>query len=215
MHAMHEDVTIGLRERKKAATYRAIEEAAVDIALEHGCEATTAEAIAARANVSLRTFFNYFPNKDLAIAGRGIGVVDEERARRLLRESEPSLLQGIARIIGDAAAELNPDSELMRRRHDLIFRYPPLLHRHLTAIRETEVKLAGIIAGYLREEPSRRRLQEKVTVEEEARLIVTIAGAAIRYSIDTWLDNDLDHLAPHEMMEDAITLMAEIHRKDA
>lgn len=212
---MHHYGSIGLRERKRAATYRAIEEAAVEIALEHGYEATTAEAIAARANVSLRTLFNYFPSKDLAIAGRGIGVIDAERARTLLRECEPNLLKGIARVIAAGATDMDPDSELMRRRHDLIFQNPPLLHQHLMAIHGAEVKLAGIIVDYLREEPSRRNLSGKVTVEKEARLAVTIAGAAIRYSMDMWLENDLDTFAPSEMIERTLSLMAQIHKKDS
>ena len=72
MHDMQVCETSGLRERKKAATRLAIERAAVEIACEQGYEAATAEAIAAKADVSLRTFFNYFPSKDVAIVGRGL-----------------------------------------------------------------------------------------------------------------------------------------------
>jgi AcrR family transcriptional regulator len=215
MHRMHNYGEIGLRERKRAATYRAIEEAAVEIALEHGYEATTAEAIAARANVSLRTLFNYFPSKDLAIAGRGIGVIDAERARTLLRECEPNLLKGIARVIAAGATDMDLNSDLMLRRRDLIFQNPPLLHQHLMAIREAEIKLTRIIVDYLREEPPQRHLLGKVTVEEEARLAMTVAGAAIRYSMDMWLENDLDTFAPSEMIERTLSLMAQIHKKDS
>lgn len=202
----------GLREQKRKATRRAIEEAAVEIALEQGYEAATAEAIATRAGVSLRTLFNYFPTKDVAIAGRGIALVDEHQARRLLDENEPNVFVAIARIVAAATAEA--DSDLMRRRHDLIFRTPSLLQQHLRAIDETEATLARLVAEYLRDKPSRRRLSGRVAVEEEARLIVAIVGAAIRYSLDTWLESRFGALDAGQILENTINLITDIHRRD-
>ena len=43
--------------------------ATLRLSAEHGLEGVTAEMIAARAGISLRTFFNYFPNKEAAAAG--------------------------------------------------------------------------------------------------------------------------------------------------
>jgi AcrR family transcriptional regulator len=57
----------GLRERKKAATRTALSHAAMQLAVEHGVENVTAEAIAAAADVSPRTFHNYFASKEEAI----------------------------------------------------------------------------------------------------------------------------------------------------
>ena len=56
-----------LRERKKLATWRAIQSAALRLFDEQGYEATTVEQIAAAANVSRATFFNYFAGKDAAL----------------------------------------------------------------------------------------------------------------------------------------------------
>jgi AcrR family transcriptional regulator len=60
----------GLRQRKKADTRRALSDAAVELAFEHGFEAVTREAIANVAGVSLRTFNNYFTGKYEALAYR-------------------------------------------------------------------------------------------------------------------------------------------------
>lgn len=57
----------GLRDRKKAATRAALAEAAADLAREHGLHDVTADAIAARAGVSTRTFHNYFGSKEEAV----------------------------------------------------------------------------------------------------------------------------------------------------
>ncbi len=75
---------LGLRERKKLDTRRALSDAALTLAFEHGFEGVTREAIADLAGVSLRTFNNYFTGKYEALAYR-----QTERLRRsitVLRE---------------------------------------------------------------------------------------------------------------------------------
>lgn len=57
----------GLRDRKKAATRAALADAAAELAREHGLHVVTADAIAARAGVSTRTFHNYFTSKEEAV----------------------------------------------------------------------------------------------------------------------------------------------------
>jgi AcrR family transcriptional regulator len=61
---------LGLRERKKADTRRALSDAALKLAFEHGLDDVTREAIARLAGVSLRTFNNYFAGKHEALAFR-------------------------------------------------------------------------------------------------------------------------------------------------
>jgi AcrR family transcriptional regulator len=61
---------LGLRERKKLDTRRALSDAALELAFERGLENVTRDDIAARAGVSLRTFNNYFTGKYEAIAYR-------------------------------------------------------------------------------------------------------------------------------------------------
>src|SRR6476659_2800659 len=57
----------GLRERKKAETRTALSQAVLRLALERGLDAVTADDIAAAANVSVRTFHNYFGTKEEAL----------------------------------------------------------------------------------------------------------------------------------------------------
>src|SRR5215470_5435370 len=53
----------GLRDRKKQRTFAAIFTATRDLIVSRGFEATTMEAIAARAEVSVGTLYNYFDSK--------------------------------------------------------------------------------------------------------------------------------------------------------
>lgn len=63
---------LGLRERKKLATRAAIGGAAFRLAVQRGLENLTVEDIAAAANVSPRTFNNYFSTKLEAISALGV-----------------------------------------------------------------------------------------------------------------------------------------------
>jgi AcrR family transcriptional regulator len=75
-----------LRERKKLATWRAIQSAARQLFDEQGYEATTVEQIAAAANVSRATFFNYFAGKDATLLDQD---PEERRHWQVLMNERP------------------------------------------------------------------------------------------------------------------------------
>lgn len=68
-HQEPADGEVGLRSRKKLRTRQAIQDAALELFVDQGFEATTVEQIAARAEVSPTTFFRYFASKSELIKG--------------------------------------------------------------------------------------------------------------------------------------------------
>ncbi|MGW0227606.1 TetR/AcrR family transcriptional regulator [Actinopolymorpha singaporensis] len=57
----------GLRERKKRRTRQTLIETAIRLFDEQGYDQTTVAAVAAAADVSTKTFFNYFPSKEAVL----------------------------------------------------------------------------------------------------------------------------------------------------
>ncbi|TGD86750.1 TetR family transcriptional regulator [Mycolicibacterium sp. CH28] len=110
---------LGLRERKKADTRRALSDAALHLVFECGLDNVTREAIAERAGVSLRTFNNYFTGKYEAIAYRQI-----ERMRRSLnvfrtRSADESLWTAITEsVLEPLLAEMGEDYAPTRQQLD-------------------------------------------------------------------------------------------------
>jgi AcrR family transcriptional regulator len=97
---------VSLRERKKLATRRMLRRAALVLVAERGLANVTVEDIAEAADVSPRTFFNYFPSKEAVLFGG-----DPDRAAEL-REGVASGSPGKSALVA-LCAVLTRDSEAM------------------------------------------------------------------------------------------------------
>jgi AcrR family transcriptional regulator len=92
-------VSSTLRERNKARTRAALSEAAVAIIREQGVERLTAELVADRAGVSRRTFFNYFPSVDAAMACSVEALLAELTVALEARPTDESIWETIPAIL--------------------------------------------------------------------------------------------------------------------
>src|ERR1700712_917655 len=110
------------RERKKQQPRRAIHEAAFRLVDEYGLEGTTIDQICSEADVSSRTFFNYFPSKISAALGlpEEPGGADAELR---FREATGSLVDALCDMIaggGEFAARQKRIKGLVTRHPELI-----------------------------------------------------------------------------------------------
>lgn len=105
--------TGGLREHKKRATRTAIHDAALSLVSDRGIDGVTVEEICERAEVSQRTFFNYYPSKAAAVLGMSIHTIGAPDRRRFLA-GRGGLLGDLCDMVG-AHVEALPDSAGLKR----------------------------------------------------------------------------------------------------
>jgi AcrR family transcriptional regulator len=92
-----------LRERKKAATRKAIHEVAIRLVTELGTDGVTVEAICAGADVSQRTFFNYYPTK-LAAAFDLLGAEISAEAREHFLAANQDLISDVCELVAQSVS---------------------------------------------------------------------------------------------------------------
>jgi AcrR family transcriptional regulator len=180
----------GLRERKKQATRRALHDAALRLALERGLEHLTAEEISAAADVSVRTFFNYFPSKEHAILGDDMLGADEGQTTALLL-SAGSVLDGLYDVAIMLAADTATRREQVLMRWQLMERYPALLPRIFARLEEFEKVLASAVAARTGGAPG----------DAYPQLMAAIASTAMRTAVRRWTAGHGDHPLEHHMNE--------------
>ncbi|MGM1065758.1 TetR/AcrR family transcriptional regulator [Saccharothrix sp. Mg75] len=165
----------GLRERKKSATRLALHEAALRLALEHGPDRVTVEAIADAASVSRRTFSNYFAGKEEAIF-----YGDLLRLRHLVdlvRAQAPAPPRAVlARAAADLVGEGFDPVWLTRRRE--LGGHPSLVAHQVATYAVVERDLVA--------ELLRRSGDDDVL---RARVLAATFLAALRAATQHWLEH--------------------------
>ncbi|WP_227873067.1 TetR/AcrR family transcriptional regulator [Brachybacterium ginsengisoli] len=120
------EASLGLRERKKRDSRIAMHRAALELVLEHGLSGVTVEAIAQRAGVSTRTFFNHWSTKESAIIGvlSAGGEQIGERLRHQLEEVGPQ--QALRAVMREAVATAPFDAGLRDLKKQVMAKEPKL-----------------------------------------------------------------------------------------
>src|SRR5580698_9381501 len=112
-----------LRERKKLATRRELRRVALRMIADRGYSNVTVEEIAAAADVSPRTFFNYFPTKEAALFGADPDRITALRERIVrLAPGEPALTALRLVMVEDARTVTDELRELGGRPADWFHR---------------------------------------------------------------------------------------------
>ncbi|ARE42359.1 Transcriptional regulator, TetR family (plasmid) [Rhodovulum sp. P5] len=148
-------MTLSLRERRRRQTEREIQAATLDLArTEGGLDSVTVEAIAERAGISPRTFFNYYPHKEAAVLGRPPGFPPE--ALETLRTGQGALVADLKPFLEAHLAQIEDDRSTLNAIFDLgrsSGRVKLLLDRFLM---ERTDDLSDCLSGRLPDLPPRR-----------------------------------------------------------
>jgi len=172
----------GLRERKKAATRRALGIAAMRLAVQRGLDNVLVEDIAAEAGVSTRTFNNYFASKYEAICalamerGRLIGVALRNRPA-----AEP-LMEAIANAVLHpySGSDRTPDKEWIEGVR-LVVRSPALQGEYLRTQYAAQQTLAQAIAD---------RIGADLETDMFPAVMAGAVAAAMQVALERWLRSE-------------------------
>ncbi|MDQ1580819.1 MAG: hypothetical protein QOD05_1594 [Microbacteriaceae bacterium] len=193
------DDELGLRERKRLATRRAIQFASVELASERGFDRVTVDEISHAANVSPRTFFNYFRSKESAIIGDLPELPDGATIERFVDAGpEEPILAGIGELMvvaiddTDFAGEesgAEADGRGAHRLHELrraLYKdNPQLFAMRISSMHKFEDELSAVLERRLaHDDPELARNPE--ALKQRARLIMLVAFAAMRHAWTTW-----------------------------
>lgn len=182
---LHDPEVASRRERKKAATRRALHRAAIRLVEERGLSQVTVEDITEAADVSSRTFFNYFACKEDAIVGPGSHLGEQVAEVLAARPASEPLLPALSEALATVVQEILDDPE---RRSDwalrmqLVRRYPAqLLPRQLAAFADFERNVVRAVA-------------ERSGTDPDADLYPAVAGAVavalVRAAFSRWRQGD-------------------------
>ncbi|MFE6711090.1 TetR/AcrR family transcriptional regulator [Streptomyces sp. NPDC057695] len=176
-----------LTERRKAATQLDIARAAAELFTEHGPDGTTAEDIALRAGVALRTFYRYFRSKQDAVAPLLAGGGDRWRellAATAATEPGGGLPAALERSIAASLTPADPATEEGLRWTRGLLRAaaqdPALRAVWYRVNQESEERLREVVAG----------LAGPAADPLEVRLAAAAATDAIRIALESWAETD-------------------------
>jgi AcrR family transcriptional regulator len=164
----------GLRERKKDATRKALRDAALRLALEHGPDNVRVDEIAEAAGVSPRTYNNYFSSREQAI----VAAVTADREARVAaavaaRPAGVPLSEAVAdAVVEQYAGPGERDRDVLA----VITARPALREAFLAAAAGIEDPLAGVLACRL-----------GAADRDAAEVLSASVAAAVRIALRRWI----------------------------
>ena len=167
--------TVGLRERKKQKTRESIQRTALRLFEKQGYEQTTIEQIAAAAEISPSTFFNYFPTKEDVVL---FDAYDPMTIQMFLeRPKDEPLNVSLRKVLENLAATFERDERMILARGRFFLEVPELRARLWDEAERSQLLLLQLLA-----ERSGRRPDDY-----ELRVTARIVTAALLEASKEWM----------------------------
>ena len=201
--------TPGLRERKRLATRRTIQLAVLSLIAGKSLDSVTVEEISHLANVSPRTFFNYFSSKESAAIGDAPELPEQRHIDAFIaagsaRRSGPGctesgssgadaagrgLITDLGHLLAAAIDVSTDDVELAIQRRNIVRQYPHLFAMRMATIRNFEDSLTDVIERRLVADCP-RLATDSGAAANRARLVALVAIGGMRHAWACWADGD-------------------------
>jgi AcrR family transcriptional regulator len=189
----------GLRERKKQETRERLHAAALDLAAQRGYPAVTVEEICQAADVSHRTFFNYYACKEDAVLGGPQPGEDTVFDRYVARPAEESPVEAAVAVLLEMSKTMSHARDEMLVRIKVFSSDPELRARGMAKGAAFERRLAEAIA---------ERTGLDADKDMYPGLLASVVSNAYRYCVQRWAArNGRESLA--RIIEEALTSVAE------
>ncbi len=175
---------LGLRERKKRAQRQAIYNIALSEFRNRGFDTVTVQEIAAEANISLKTFFNYFPSKqaildecvEQLLAGF-VTVIDE-----YTHDKRRSFKSRLSHLVQEMASALEADRDFWR----MIFQESKLFNASGT-IKDDEMEVYAHVTAFFREGQKTGDVKTSLDPQQLAEIFFSIYYfTALNWLADWW-----------------------------
>lgn len=170
----------GRRDRKKQQTRAALITAALRLVDERGLDRVTVEEISEAADVSSRTFFNYFATKDEALIGDPITDGPDFQDALLAQPAGLTVVEAIRGALAPAIDDIQEHRELWRLRMRVIKTNPSLLTALVARGAAVEAEFVAAIA---------KRTGHPAD-SAFTQLTATLTGAAFRTAMIRWATAD-------------------------
>ena len=187
---MNTDVAdLGLRERKRLATRRAIQLAVLELVRDRGLENVTVDEVSRIADVSPRTFFNYFTSKEDALVGDSPTLPDDARVDEFVAAGPNSdILSGLGDMLARSGENVPDDLDLLKLRRSLMKQHPQLFALRMATMRTFEDQLDEVVSRRLAaDEPA--LLDDPAELAQRSRLITFVAFGVMRHAWSCWADS--------------------------
>ncbi len=171
----------GLRERKKQKTRESIQRTALRLFEKQGYEETTVEQIAAAAEISPSTFFNYFPTKEDVVL---YDAYDPVAIRMFMeRPKDEPLDVGLREVLKNLAALFESDERMILARGRFFFEVPALRARLWDELERVQVLILEMLAKRTGRSPD----------DFDLRVAARVVTAAILEASKEWMQSNGRH----------------------
>lgn len=171
-----------LRERNRLATWQLIHDTAAELVLQDGLAVATVESITERAGCSRRTFFNYFSTKEDAILGMREPRLHISEVRAVAAEEpDAAPFERTMRILIYILSDIFPVPGQHERRRLLLVAAPSLKARFVSNVTSAERLVLEHLQTRAEHDEPPEAFGGNVD-EQEARVLLMLAGSIIRYA---------------------------------
>ena len=155
----------------------ALQDATLRLAVEHGYENVTVDAIADAVDVSPRTFSNYFSSKEEALFAPNPYISEQLTAAIVARPADEAPLVVLAAVLVDMADQIVARRDAWQARMRLVAENPQLRPRMAAQFSRFEVILAQGVALRCGRDP---------TTDPYPGLVAAATAGALRVALAHW-----------------------------